>query len=447
MLSALIRLLALLLTFGCTPRPDGPTPTVPPSDPAASAPNSPAAATPPTAPRTLPVPPAPTLDPSFAGTPPDILVVVLDTTSPRAIAEAMPHAQAFLDSARRYPEAIAPSNSTMESVAGVFTGAHMSNARLWEPGITTLAQSLKLRGYSTYIASANVVLTHDFFGRGFDVNHRRREDKTPDFPDRGEVEHFEATWPTMQGPRFAWVQLLSCHDYRVAGKDYETDGQARGDEQLAEAWTAYLPDCAQTDSLLPRLLAANPDGVTVVTADHGELFGHLGSYPFAGQGEHGHGISSSPMEVQVPLGIRGPGFVAGDDPRPVSLLDLHPTLLAAAGMKAPGGDLRGTAPLRPRVSANCYLDDDPSAEYTAWLEPDGTQIIRTSGRKGVPELVRWTPGGVGAKPDWTTVDPKTLSPDVREALYEDARLLCVTDDDLCRQHPGLESLGYIDCPD
>lgn len=426
-------LLVLIFCLGC-----GRAPAPPPAPTATP--------TPPPPPRVLPVAPAPVLDPSFEGTRPDVLVVVLDTTTPGAIAAAMPHAAAFGAAGRSFPRAIAPSNSTMETVAGVFTGQPMSNARLWETSTPTLAESLKLAGYSTWIASANVVLEHPFYARGFDQTHLRIEDKTSDFPDRGEVEHFEATWAKLPQPRFGWLQLLSCHDYRIAGKDYEVDGQARGPEALAEAWDAYLLDCAATDELLPRVLGANPGGLTIVTADHGELFGHLGSYPFEGQGEHGHGISSAPLEIHVPLAMQGPGVTPGVDPRPVSILDLHPTILAAAGMKAPGGDLRGEGPVRPRVSANCYLDDSPEQEFTALLLDDDTQLIRTSGRPGVPELIRWTPGGTGLKADWTPVDPGTLPDEQRRWLYDEGRLLCVSDDDLCAQHPELKSLGYIECP-
>ncbi len=444
-------LLTLLLCAGCSPRTDAPPPDpadAPPPDPAISTP--PAATTPsptpPPAPSKPPTPAAPTLDATFAGPAPDLLVVVLDTTGPMAIEAAMPNAQRFLAEARHFPLAVAPSNSTMESVAGVFTGVPMSAARLWEQELTPLAESLKLRGYSTYIASANVVLAHPYYARGFDRQHLRREEKTPEFPDRGEVEHFEANWSAMPQPRFAWVQLLACHDYRIAGMDYETAGPARGQVALEEAWRAYLPDCAATDALLPRLLEANPDGITVLTADHGELFGHLGSYPLPGQAEHGHGIGSSPMEVGVPLAIRGPGFAVGRDDRPVSLLDLHPTLLAAAGLKADGGDLRGAGALRPRLTANCDLDDQPDQDFTALVLDDGSQLIRTGGRPGVPELIRWTPGGVGLKADWTAIEPSSLTEDQRRALFETGRLLCVSDEDLCRQHPELATLGYIDCP-
>lgn len=452
MLDAVRLLFPLLLCVACAPRVEPPSPD-PARSPSPAAPTSPPRAPPPratpspdSAPITPPSQTTPSLDAAFAGPSPDVLVVVLDTTGPQGVTAAMPNAASFARSARHYPRAVAPSNSTMETVAGVFTGVPMSNARLWEPGLTPIAQSLKERGYSTYIASANPVLAHPFYERGFDQSHLRLEEKTRDFPDRGEVEHFEATWPTLPRPRFAWVQLVACHDYRVAGLDFESTGPARGPEELEAAWQAYLLDCAATDALLPRLLEANPAGITVLTADHGELFGHRGSYPLPGQAEHGHGIGSAPMEIEVPLAIRGPGFAPGRDERPVSLLDLHSTLLAAAGMTADGGDLRSDGPLRPRLAANCYLDDEPDQEFTALLLDDESQLIRSSGRPGVPELIRWTPSGAGLKADWSAVDPSTLGADQRRALYETGRLLCVSDEDLCRKHPGLGSLGYIDCP-
>lgn len=372
-------------------------------------------------------------------------MVVLDTTSPGAVDAAMPQARAFAEGGRRYTRAWSSSNSTMEAVAGVFVGAWMSAARLWEADLVTLPETLKEAGYSTYFGSANIVLDHPFYARGADVAEARAQDLRRDFPDLGAVERFEQSWATLEGPRFGWLQLAACHDYRVAGKDYIGQGPPRGEAALKEAHAAYLLDCAATDALLPRVFAANPGGLTILTADHGELFGHLGSYPLRGQAEHGHGLGSSPLELHIPLALQGPGVVPGVDDRPASLLEVRSTVLQAAGLDDGRGDLRSGRLAWPPVAAACHLNDGGPGDMTALLQPDGSQLLRTA-QYGMPELVRWEPAGVGLKDDWSAVDPAGITPDQRRLLFDAARLLCVSDEDLCRQHPELVALGYIDCP-
>ena len=70
-------------------------------------------------------------------------------------------------------------------------------------------------------------------------------------------------------------------------------------------------------------------------ADHGELFGEHGAW------EHGYGLYE-PL-THVPLVVSGPGFPDEHRPDPVSLLDVHRTVLALADGVDPAGrgrDLR-----------------------------------------------------------------------------------------------------------
>lgn len=376
---------------------------------------------------------------------PDILIVVLDTTGPKVIAEEMPNTQRFLDSSRNHTRAIAPSNSTMESVAGMMTGGWMSNALLWNDGFVTLSEALQRRGYHGFIGSANPVLDHPFYLRGFDQTHVAVHDITRDFPDRGLVEAFEGAWEGLPRPRLAWVQMIACHDYRIAQKNYIDDGPARGEAGLKEAWDAYVQDCRATDELMPRLFDANPEGITVVTADHGELFGHLGPYALPKQFEHGHGVSDSPMEIHVPLGIRGPGFEAGTVGTPTSTLDIRSTLLRIAGAEGAGADLRTGEGLTAAVSAGCEVYDTPTYHYSARVRDDGSHVVRVTGPDDVPGLFRWQPAGkVGLQPR-EKLKLKDLDAVEQRLLFDDAKLECVPDRELCAQHPEIASLGYIDC--
>lgn len=388
--------------------------------------------------------PAPVVQGEAPADLPDVLILVLDTTGTQVVQQHMPVTRAFLESSRRFTRAVAPCNSTMETVAGVLTGTWMSNARLWEEGLVTLPEALGQRGYHSFIGSANPVLDHPFYARGFDRTHLRMQDIRQDFPDLGLVEAFEAAWSELEQPRMAWLQLAACHDYRVAQKDYIDEGWAVGTDALVEAWEAYQLDCASTDALMPRLLAANPSGVTIVTSDHGELFGQHGSYALPSQSEHGHGLSDSPMELMVPLGIRGPGFEPGVVDRPVSLLDIRSTLLRIAGIEGPGGDLRSGEGLTPAVAAACDVYDRQTSTFSVRIRDDGSHVLRTSGLDDVPPLLRWQPEGAGRRPV-QGLDLSELEAVETELLFSDAKLPCLTDRDLCRQNPQVASLGYIDC--
>lgn len=403
-------------------------------------PSEPAEATPAPA----PAPPA-AGDRPDPGDLPDILVVVLDTTGPKVISEHMPNAQAFIDAGRSYSHAISPSNSTMEAVAAVFTGVPMSNARLWDEGVQTLPERLTARGYHGFIGSANPVLDHPFYKRGFERTHVRLQDIRPDFPDAGLVDAFETAWKELPPPRFGWLQLIACHDYRIAKKDYIEEGWASGEAELAEAWDAYVLDCKATDELLGRVFGANADGLTVLTSDHGELFAQHGSYVLPSQAQHGHGQSDSPMEIHVPLALQGPGVEAAKIHSPTSVLDLHSTLSEIVGVTSPGGDLRTGSDLRPAVSAGCDVYERATGRYGVVVRKDGTHVVRVAGPKDVPTLFRWDPkAGVGLQPA-VAMKPQELSAIESDLLWGEAKLECVDDQELCARHPEISSLGYIEC--
>ena len=266
------------------------------------------------------------------------------------------------------------------------------------------------------------------------------KDIRPDVPDLGLVEAFELAWGELEHPRLAWLQLAACHDYRIAKKDYIDEGWATGVQGLAEAWDAYTLDCRATDELMPRFLAANPGGITIVTSDHGELFAQHGSYALPGQSLHGHGVSDSPMELIVPLGIRGSGFEPGVDERLVSLLDIRSTLFRIAGIEGPGGDLRTGDRLTPAIAAACDVYDRQTSQFSVRIRDDGSHVLRTSGLDDVPPLLRWEPEGVGLRPV-SELALSELEPVEMELLFSDAKLPCMTDRDLCRQNPQVSSLG------
>ncbi len=119
---------------------------------------------------------------------------------------------------------------------------------------------------------------------------------------------------------------------RLAGRGAEVFEAIRAAGKWSEAVRAYAANIAFADALVGRLLDAleqSPHAgntVVVFASDHGF---HLG--------EKQHWYKSTLWEraTHVPLVIRGPGVAPGSVcDRPVSLLDLYPTLLELAGVPA-----------------------------------------------------------------------------------------------------------------
>jgi hypothetical protein len=91
-----------------------------------------------------------------------------------------------------------------------------------------------------------------------------------------------------------------------------------------EGWMspAYLEAARRLDTLLAELLAGRtPEELIILVSDHG------------GEGRS-HG-TINPSDMTIPLAIVGPGFSAGGQLPPASLLDLAPTVLRAFGLKIP----------------------------------------------------------------------------------------------------------------
>jgi hypothetical protein len=106
----------------------------------------------------------------------------------------------------------------------------------------------------------------------------------------------------------------------------------------------YQDEIRHVDLHVARLVAGadalGPRPWVVLTADHAEAFGEDGYY-FA----HGHSVGMD--QIRVPLIVRpaepGPARVST---RPVSGVDVAPTLLRAAGLAIPGGFQGEPLPLR-----------------------------------------------------------------------------------------------------
>ena len=264
---------------------------------------------------------------------------------------------------------------TLPSHASIFTGLYPSRhgAGVTEPLLTpesvTLADLTRGRGYINAGFSAGE-LSSSRFGLAQGFHHYRNPDQYETLGGQMAeyVDEFLDRYHTQ--PLFLFVNYFDPHavyraPVKIAKRFGVPDKAARirhlpvwGDLLAGrmEAWraavegkapltpevkdylqAAYLAEVAYVDALIGRLfdrlrqLELFDRALIVLTADHGELLGE-GGYVH-------HAARLDPELVEIPLIIKWPGQEHGGRVSElVSLIDLFPTILAAAGIEAPASD-------------------------------------------------------------------------------------------------------------
>jgi len=311
------------------------------------------------------------------GTP--VVLVTLDTTRRDALGVygagegATPHLDRFARRATVYDDAWTTAPWTLPSHASIFTGrwpgrhgAGVGERRL-PRGLPTLASTLRRHGWSAAGFAGGELASHRFgLGRGFDLyrDPAGLEETAGPLTDRV-VAYLEAAGPA---PPFLFVNYFDPHYPYAAPPALQARlgvparagelgpawaAVARGERAAwaravegetpltppARAWlrAVYLAEVAWMDEQIGRLLAELERrdlfdrAVVAVVADHGELLGEGGLLS--------HAYRLDPELVRVPLLVKWPGQRRGrrvDDL--VSVVDLFPTLLAAAGVAPPASD-------------------------------------------------------------------------------------------------------------
>lgn len=342
-----------------------------------------------------------------------------------------------------------------------------------DPGVTTLAERLRDRGYvSAAFLTNTFTATALGFARGFDVQFHPDEDlpqpltfagagPVPDATERAIA--WMASAPT--DGAFLWVHLDDPHlpytrlpvdadnplnralDGRVdllkvsaiRSGMLKLDAPARA--ALREVYRAQV-DAA--DERLSRVLDAVesrwPEAIVVLTADHGEEFFDHGNF------EHGH--SHHGEVIDVPLVIVGPGMGVGERTDTASLVDVVPTVLGmvdsgtpvrAVGVGVSGGDSAGTSPPGtdpPGVDlrAPARLDRIVTADGNLYYGPG------LSARQGVRRAI------VGIGEYDLVVDPEERVPLPPGPLTEAARAAAGEGpgEAVDVRTEGLRALGYVE---
>ena len=298
---------------------------------------------------------------------PSFLVIVIDTLRRDAVSAygketgTTPVIDGLAAEGLLYERATSSSPWTLPSHATLLTGRGIEEHGVGLPGQAvlderwaTLAEMLDAAGYETAAFSENAIVS-EVFGllRGFEV----KETTTVTADSREVMIDASAKireWVRKRNakrPFFAFVNLMDAHApysirdqnpwlppdtpvsavrTRTARPELELCGGRPTREEIAIQRGLYLGDVnaadAKVGAIVRAVRAAHADQslVTIVVADHGELFG---------EGQlMGHEFSVHGNLIDVPLVVHGLGAPPARITTPVGLHDLMPSMLEWAGI-------------------------------------------------------------------------------------------------------------------
>jgi len=222
----------------------------------------------------------------------------------------------------------------------------------------SLAEVLQQQGFATGALVSNPLLDPRFgMGRGFADYDAFETDNTNLRPATETVDKaLEWIDHNRDRPFFLMVHFFEPHmDYgapapfRGRFADAETGFELPvkglwpmrnrveeiGTEERDFIRAAYDEEIAYVDAEIGRFLdqleqrAVLDEALVVLTSDHGEEFFEHGGF------EHGHAMYDEVL--RVPMILWGPQVASGREPMPVSLIDVMPTVLDAAGVTMAAG--------------------------------------------------------------------------------------------------------------
>ena len=276
---------------------------------------------------------------------PNVVLVTIDTfRADRLGTGVAPAIDRLAASGLRFTSARSAVPLTLPSHTTLHTGLLPPAHGVRENGVPldgrahqTLARLLKAAGYDTAAFVGAFVLDHRFgLAQGFDT-YDDQIPRDPEAADRLEAERPASAvvdralaWldrdqgpgTKAQGPFFMWLHLYDPHAPYTPPAEFRarTSSPYDGEIAYADAQIARVLEALRARGVLDHTIVA-------VAGDHGE-----------GLGEHGertHGMLAYDSTLRVPLVIAAPGLAAATRDQAVSLADLAPTLLRAAGVTPP----------------------------------------------------------------------------------------------------------------
>ncbi len=343
---------------------------------------------------------------------PNVLLVTIDTfRADRVGTGVAPAIDRLAAAGIRFTSARSAVPLTLPSHTTIHTGLLPPAHGVRENGVDalsathpTLARLLKGAGYDTAAFIEAFVLDHRFgLAQGFDA-YDDQIPRNPEAADRLEAErpasvvvdhalawldHRESAIRNPQSAFFVWIHLYDPHAPYAPPKEFLANGRSPYDGEIAYA-----------DSQLARVLEAlRARGLTgrtmvVIAGDHGEGLGE--------HGERAHGMLVYDSTLRVPLVIAAPGVAAATRDEPVSLAEIAPTILRAAGVVPPatmtGRDL---VRLKPDATEARNADAGARGSGSVRLQPDlysETEYPRVAGWRPLQALTdgRWMTIRAGA---------------------------------------------------
>jgi arylsulfatase A-like enzyme/Tfp pilus assembly protein PilF len=299
----------------------------------------------------------------FAGRP--IILVTIDTLradrlgsygSARGLTPALDR---FARGAVRFTAAVTQVPLTLPAHATILTGLHPARHGVrtndgfrLAPGVPTLAEAVRARGYATGAFIGGYPLhASSGLARGFDrydddfLRASGAVERPADEVVRSAIGWIDAR---QTQPFFAWLHLFDPHSPYTPPAPFAAHANASPD-------ALYDGEVAYTDAAVGRLFEHLQQtglfsrAAILVVADHGESLGE--------HGERTHGTFLYDATVRVPLLVKLPEVAASRDVTvPVETADLAPTIASLAG--APLGAVDGRS-LLPLVAAGDARVGDP----------------------------------------------------------------------------------------
>jgi arylsulfatase len=315
--------------------------------------------------------------PAPASRRPNVVLICLDTVRADHLGfhgharDTTPYLDRLAERSTVFSDASSTAGWTKPSVPSFLTGTYPCQHGVYEgsaraeagevtdllpESALTLAEAFRKHGYRTGAFVHNAQLRR---GNGFEQGFQRYEEdnwdareirwRGLDWIDEQEGEPFflylhflDAHWPYPVPDEFAtrFADAQAVAPFRggdsKALRDAINDGERPfPPEERAALEALYDGAIAYLDSELERLgrglaqRGLEEDTIVCIVADHGEEFGEHGKIG------HGHGLWEALLHV--PWLLHVPGRAPGRIDTPVSLIDLFPTLVAAAGLPVPDG--------------------------------------------------------------------------------------------------------------
>jgi arylsulfatase A-like enzyme len=323
---------------------------------------------------------------------PCVILVSVDTLRPDHLGcygydrDTSPGVDAFAADATVFENCYAQAPTTRPSVAAMLTGLYPHECRIFTNGdnlpylLKTVPDYLREKGYRTLAVSSNFVLgSNSGFDQGFDVFDNRLEELelVRSVPERIAEKTTDAALRLLEENRdalvFLWIHYQDPHGPYTPPAPFDTAfidpaaaprriafnssisgiggipsyQQIGANDDFEYYRGRYDGEIRYFDLHFARLLVALKEmglydrALIIFTADHGEGMGEH-DYYFA----HGEYVYNS--LIKVPLLVRyGPGS-AGRRQDLVGLVDVLPTIMAAAGVEAESG-LEGRNLLAPSL--------------------------------------------------------------------------------------------------